>query len=760
MSKINENAYIQYNSLISISITSQEYENAKYTKCLFAENNLENSLDFKLCKKPLREYYDLIGSYFYIRNIDECISNFGLSENNNKKKSFKNEQKATNEISFLSKDKIHQNSHFFLQHMMSKKFVSIEFGENNKFILKLLKNIDNAAIFSLRKINENRNSKEFLTIEDTFYLRLYIKEDDLFVYLQDDINPIYENNNDFYDILVTKNQITKFFITEQTWNIKDFKNIYSGQLINIIFSYIKRNKEEQFMICAKKKEQKLIDSSIAFSENREENNIHGNDYNIVGVPYTNELCEHVLHNSFWIIEENLENVTFSNKHPIKIKEKVRIKNLDTGLYLSIRKKESYNNEKVSDNMYEFCLVDEHKLDDNLNVEYNLIFFNYMIDSLSIEIIDEGKYILKGVFSNPNLCPRIDLDYFYKSISIILDDDDNNNNLLLKEEDDFIFKLKKIDMLQGIQVNYILNIIRILDNEIKDFQLNSYKIINETISFLLDYLLNIDYSFRDENYEYNVPVKERQLFLFKFDIINICTSIIENYLKLIEENDDFLNENIKDALYGLFSNIIKFFQFLSFNSEEIKISIYIISLNKLLKISEIIFCEDFTILISFIYDLIDNSESLQDYLLGGGGLLKEKISSNSKLSKYDITDLLRKKKLLEYIERNHNYLLCYEKLIRLNKVQYKRKEIISLVQNHIDEVKNKNNPCIKNYTMIINSVVNEAIILVKKHAILLDRFKNDNNNLNEMIKKRRISHTKKNSVKDNLIKKKSRRNFEK
>ena len=47
MSKINENAYIQYNTLISISITSQEYENAKYTKCLFAENNLENSLDFK-----------------------------------------------------------------------------------------------------------------------------------------------------------------------------------------------------------------------------------------------------------------------------------------------------------------------------------------------------------------------------------------------------------------------------------------------------------------------------------------------------------------------------------------------------------------------------------------------------------------------------------------------------------------------------------------------------------------------------------------
>ena len=759
MLKINENTFIRYNSLISLCITSQDFENVKYTKCLYAENNLENSLHFKLCKKPLREYYDLIGSYFYIRKVDECISNFGISDNN-KKKSIKKEQKLTNEISFLSKDKIHQNCHFFLQHMVSKKFVSIEMEENNKFVIKLLKNIDNAANFSLRKINENRNSKEFLTIEDIFYLRLYIKEDDLFFYLQDDINPIYENNNNYYDILVDKNPITKFFITEQTFNLKDSKNLYSGQLINIIFSYIKGNKEEQFMICAEKKEQKLIDSSNVLSDDREENNNDGNKYNIVSIPYTNELCEHELHNSFWLIEENLENVSYSNKHPIKIKEKVRIKNLETGLYLSIRKKENFNNNKDSeifdinsfilDNKnFEFILVDEYKLNNNMNLEYNFIFFNYMLDFLCTEIIDEGKYILKGVFTSLHLLSRINLDYYYHSISLILD----NNNLMIKNEDDFIFKIKKIDMSKGHQVSYILNIIKILDREVKDFQINNYNIINETISFLLDYLLNIDYSFRDENYEYNVPIKERQIFLYKFDLVNICTSIIENYLNLIEDNNNFLTDNIKDELSALFSNIIKFFKFLSFNIEEIKISIYIIALNKLLKISEIIFSEDFTILISFIYDLIDDSEALQDYLLGGGGLLKQQISSNSKLSKYDdITNLLRQKKLLEYIEKNHNYLLCYEKLIRLNKVKYKRKEIIALVKNHIDEVKNKKNPCIKNYTMIINSLVAEAIILIKKHAILIERFKNTNNNKNDIIKKRRISNTKKNSIKDNINKK--------
>ena len=60
-----------------------------------------------------RDYYDLMGSIFYIRNVDECISNFGMSGNESK---FKKEEKTSKELSFLNKERIHQNNRFYLQH--------------------------------------------------------------------------------------------------------------------------------------------------------------------------------------------------------------------------------------------------------------------------------------------------------------------------------------------------------------------------------------------------------------------------------------------------------------------------------------------------------------------------------------------------------------------------------------------------------------------------------------------------------------------
>ena len=125
--------------------------------------------------------------------------------------------------------------------------------------------------------------------------------------------------------------------------------------------------------------------------------------------------------------------------------------------------------------------------------------------------------------------------------------------------------------------------------------------------------------------------------------------------------------------------------------------------------------------------------------------------------------------MQYIERNSNYLLCYEKLIGLNKVQYKRDEIILLIKKHIEEVKNKpNNPLIRTYKEIIESIIGETIILIKKHAILLERFKKtekrkikfnidekdnpDDNNTNNNNKKRNFSRKK--SLKESIIKKKT------
>ena len=94
----NNNSFIQYNSLITLSIISEEDENSNYTKYLLTDENLDYSLSFKLCKKPLIEYSNLISSYFYIRNIDECISNFGISDNKNKK----NEGKMGKELNYIN----------------------------------------------------------------------------------------------------------------------------------------------------------------------------------------------------------------------------------------------------------------------------------------------------------------------------------------------------------------------------------------------------------------------------------------------------------------------------------------------------------------------------------------------------------------------------------------------------------------------------------------------------------------------------------
>ena len=761
---MSKNNYIQYNSIVTFSILSKDYEKTKYSKYLIAEENLDHTLSFKLCKKPLLEYSDLQESLFYIRKEDECISNYGFSENENIKK-FNKEENISKELGFISKENIHQNSYFYLQHMASKKFVSIETTQDNIIILKLLKHIDNAATFLFRKVNKKKNSKEFFCPTDIFYLTLYIKEEDHFYYIQDEKHPVNKNNNKYFNIIIGKNPITQFYYINQNWSIKDSRSIYSGQLINIIFSYIEDNKEEQYMLSVEKKEFK--NQNIIHTNEENINNL--NNYRIVGIPYSNELYEHVLRNSFWIIEEQIDYFNESNKKPIKTKDYIRIKNYQTGLYLNIGIKSNYdynnNDSKSDENSYyflenkkfQFNLVEEKELNDSLYSEYNFLFFNYMSDSLSSEIVDDGKYLLKGVFRKSRINNIKELDYFYQSISLTFD---KKNNLIIKYDDDFIFKIKRIDMNQGNQVIYVKKIIFLLNQEVNKIKLN-ISIINRSIKFFLEYLLNIDYSYLDGNYEYNVPIRERQNVLFRFNIVETVANLIENYLKKIEdEGEIFLTEYVKEMLNELLIVVIKFFKFLSVDNEEIKQSIYIVALNKLLKLAELINFEDITILINFIFDLIDDSEALQDYLLGGGGLLKKETLNNENLCKYNFSDLLRENKLFQYIEKNYNYLVCYEKLIELNKVQYKRKEIISLVKKHMEEVKNKKNPNIANYKRILNDVVAKVITYIVKHAILIERFKKEeeenlNNNEDNNIKKKKTwrKFEIKNNIRDSLIRRK-------
>ena len=727
MSLNNDDYYITYNLLISLCILSDDYDNSQNAKFLYAEENLEHSLNFKLCKKSFYDYSDIKGSLFYIRDIDECSSTSEKQENISK------------ELDFLSKEKMHKNTSFYLQHMTSKKFISVEKTKDNRYILKLMKNINKAANFYLKKVNQKRNSREYMNINDIFNLSIYIEDEDLFYYLKDDINPIMNKPNN-YGIIIDKNPTTNFYLINQKWCIQETKEIYSGQLINIIFS---SNKKEDLMLSVIKEEHDENEKKDKYDE-----------YILIGVPVTDELSLHVLYNSFWVIEEDDSCYEEIIKSPIEIKKYFRIHNLNTGLYLNIRLKKNnlsfdFNDfsksEELSNKLFQFNLVDDEMLNTQFRFKYNFLFNNYSFDNLITEVVDNGEYILKGIYnqeSNLNIFHKY-IDY-YKPISLSIYNKNNENRLDIKREDDFIFKIKKVDLHRGIKVTYVQKIIETLKKNVEENDIKNDSLINESIKFFFEYLMNIDYSFRDEKYECNIPIKDRQILLLRFHVVELIDKSLEYYLnKIQKEKKNYLNDKKKKILSDLLNNIIKFFKNLSVDNEEIKQTIYIISLNKLLKLSDIIFCDNITdtaSLLNFIFNLIDDSEALQDYFLGGGGILKSQIKDNKNLKEYNIDDLLREKRLFGYIEKNHNYLLCYEKFIELNKVQYKRKEIIEHVKKHMEEIKNNYNLYNKNYKQRIEEVVSEVIKLIKKHAILMDRFKrrespfydedNDNYNNNE------------------------------
>ena len=278
-----ENYFITYNSLISTCVLSEDYDNSQYAKFLYAEENLEHSFYFKSCKKSFLDYSDIKGSLFYIRNIDECVSNYSFSGN---------QENVSKELGFLNKEKIKKNESFYLQHMASKKFVSIESNINNYFVLKLEKNINNAAKMRLEKVNQKRNSREHMNIKDIFHLSIYIEDDDLFYYITDVTNPLNENKNYKYQIILDRNSKTNFCLFNQQWFIRETKEIYSGHLVNIIFSSTIENKKEQLMLSVlKNKEDDKKESEDEDLMEIEKQKY--NEYYITGIPFKNELNEHL-----------------------------------------------------------------------------------------------------------------------------------------------------------------------------------------------------------------------------------------------------------------------------------------------------------------------------------------------------------------------------------------------------------------------------------------------------------------------------------
>ena len=486
MSKnINEdNDYICLNSLISLNILPENekifkmqmqneensnisYEHYEYSKYLVRIENSDELLAFKICEKPLLEYIDIIESIFYIRDKEECESIYGLKGD---KKD--NCRISLKENHFLKNDRIKQYTEFYLQHMISGKFISTKkICHNNKITLTLKNGIEDAYTFSFQKINEKRSSSELLTFNQIFYLNIYIKEENQYYYVYEDELEAREidNSKRYFDIVLHKKALCKFIIVNQTMMINNKEYIYSGQLINIIFTCNLFGKDEKLMLGVKEDTENNIKNISSES----------NNYKVVPYLYSENLYEHITKKAFWVIEENIEEASESiGKESVKINQGIKVKNVSNGLYLNINTNKSFPNENDK-YLYEFTLVDKKILKDNPFFSCNFKFINYNNSDENKFIINDGKYILKSVCKNSNF-QYSKIELYYLPIFLTINNTSNsylhsnsnidmkNNSILnelmpkeeliIKNDDGFIFNIKKIGISKGYEV-----IFKCLDN---------------------------------------------------------------------------------------------------------------------------------------------------------------------------------------------------------------------------------------------------------------------------------------------------------
>ena len=811
-SKINDNnndPFVHFNSLISLKLLSDHYHlHAKY---LIRMENLEQTLLLKLCESPLLEYSDLKESLFFIRDMDECQSIYGKKKSDDSINFQYYQKNNLKDSGFSNFSILNFNQTFFLQHMMSKKFITIEkLQGNDNYSLKLTSEVESANPFAFKGINETRSSLEPMIYKNIAYLSVFNKEKGQFYFinhtsfdkmnndrLEDGINnsdeeiekevskekkvKIFKSN--YSDLCLVNTPNDKFSLINQSWYINNNNYLYSGQLINIIFSNIKNKENEKMMLSAKGiKVENTIEEIIGIKEeiredidgmlrdnNQKYMEFHGttdrikekinlfSSINIKGLPYEEKLFEHVANNSFWVIEkENTKKDEFE-REAIKIGDLIRIKNPLLGLYLQIKKKEKeqkYNNEQENNNNimgnlmtgqannnnnsnnnnedeeYEFELVNEETLGKRY-YNYNFKFFHYNANEENQNMVGDGKYVLKSVFrvlneSNKNLDQLKKFDFketesYFEPIFLTVKNE--NDSVSIKIEDDFILDIRKIDINEGNQVIYIQNVIYELDYTLKSYKKKKtssnsvIKKITQYITFFMEYLLNIDYTFRDDDYEINNPIVDRQLLLDKYNILETILEIISYFMPTLKDikvrdlslqkkkikkrnnniynsknkNDEKLLDTMKlnyedekdsalSTMRSMLKLILKFLMHLSENNEDIKQKVFMV-LNPILEFSEFIYPKDRSDLLNFIFEILKDSESLQEYIVVG----KLKLTKNNKKRQFKPDKVLFIDKILTYIETTYNYLYFYKKLMNLNKIKYKTEEIKEKIKLHIKKV---------------------------------------------------------------------------
>ena len=855
--------YIYYNSLISIKLVPDTNNPRQKSFYMLRMENLDQSLILKRCDTPILQYSDLKESLFYIRNIEECIKIFGNKGGNSsemKRQDFK-------EYIFRNDIKLNFNQNFILQHMTSKKFISIEkLQGTDNYTLKLVIEIEKALTFPFcfKRIN---SSSEFLSYKNIVYISIFNKEKSQNYYINHNSMNLEKFNNDlrkskiidgikedkknmanlgnYSDLRVVNYFLDKFYIINQNWFINDKGSLYNGQLISIIFTGDKNKVNNKMMLGAEgikveNKEEEIIgikeevredidglmkDNNQKFTQFncftdriKDQDNLYSS-IKVKAIPYKDDLYEHVVNNSFWVAEKKTIKQDELDVKAIEINELIRIKNPLLGKYLIVKKKYketneitdsdilknsvggtnnnsdmnksnniNYNTNKNLNNNnndiitsdannkkeeeFEFELVTEEVLERQY-FNYNFKFFHYNVNEEK-KLSANGKYILQTVIINDNIENNKnnhkkdgliqDDKSFFESISLNVTND--SDYISIKSEDDYILNISKVDPAKGNEVIFLQNVIYDLDYILKNYKKkkasssNVIKKITENINFFMEYLLNIDYMFKNDNYEINRPVTERQFLLYKFNILNIFKEVIEYFFPIVKDintkdisiferytdnsgkktrnfltkkhstkslakegnkllEDDSKISNIKSMLKLL----LKFLVYLSMNNDQIKQDIFTI-LSQILEFSEYIYIDDKSDLLNFIFELLNNSETLQDYVL----------SMRFKPTKMQYTDnidgILFIDKILSYIETNWNYLYYYKKLLYLNKIRYREDDIREKIKLHITKVENdfRLNNNTNNYKGKIHSAIKIITDLVNNQIKEWNKYLDDKNNI--------------------------------
>ena len=741
MSKIDEYSIIHYDSVISLSLVTETLEKKRALYIMRLES-LDETMLLRKCN-PLSDFCMIKESLFVIKKIKEQVNDIIL---------------PINEMENIESLRINYNQNFILQHLVSKKYLSKDkMTGNNNYKLKLVENEQLAVPFTFRKIVDSRTTLTYITFNQIIYLSVFIKEKAQYYYVNHLGNK--NDNIDFSDLIIEKDFSNKFTIVNQACYGKDDGFLYSGDLVNIIFQEKQQLNENDYMIgveCQKEvKTGELISLKEEVKEDIEnfikDNGQQGNDLtdlkmenksesgikSVKSYNVKNEFFKHVSHNSFWIIEEEFFNQTSKIKRkPLSAENYIRIKNPLLGLYLKIKKKQQIEGNLNQNEEYEFELVDENELISNSMVHSNFQIFHYSINVDNKNLTNRGKYVIKSIFKefkNKEENNRVDIDSissYFEPISLFPGVDDK---ISIRKGEEFVFEIKKINIYKGNEAIYLKRIIDHLDYLVKGYNKKFYNqssvidVISKHIIFFTNYLMNLEYSFKDVNLERNYPIPERQNLLRKYKILDIITQIILYFLPSVKpmkgkNENEYSKIESNSSLQNLMKQILNFLTNLSQNNEKIKQEIFCI-MKTILELSECLFQKDKATLLDFIFVILKGSTALQECVLGSEMMLINSFRNRKKnLTIIERENLIHIDKIFSYLESSVNYLIFYKNIITFDKVSYKKDSIKQKIKEHMEKIINdfNSNPKKINYKGILDSIIKKIKILLGQRKRLTDK----------------------------------------